>query len=227
MEAAGELSLVLCNAVRQVRGAVHAALPAQMALVPGKRVVVQKVPARHLLRGIAVDQVKHEQYVVHLPLVKDREVVEPLLIRKEVPDGAKDLRAPADLQDDEKHGVAALRKEKGRLLCSVNPRKLGQEGTDKPVLLPGRCLLDLPSRLHPIDKIVSGERHQELVEVPRLVLRLQILRKVLLPGRMLFQELLHGGKRLFLPKLRVSLPQHVQSPEGGDRRRLFVDGRIR
>ena len=80
----GEISLIFGNAVRQIWRSQNSAFFPQMILIPRQRVVIERVSAENFLRGMGIEQVVHEEDIVHILFVKYCQIMDFFLVRKEV-----------------------------------------------------------------------------------------------------------------------------------------------
>ncbi len=67
---------------------------------------------------------KHQKHIIHIPLVKDRQVVKLLLVWEQVPDRMELFSPLTYLCDDEKVRDETLGKEEVRLVICVNALEL-------------------------------------------------------------------------------------------------------
>ena len=203
----GEISLIFRDAVRQVGGPERDLLLPQMVLVPGQGVVVEGISAIQVLRRICVEQVEHEEDVLHILLVKHGQKMRLLLVREQIPDGPDRLRAFADHRDHEELGHDALREEETGFPVGVKVRELLHEGFHVRVFRERPGLLNPLHRLIPVGKIRPGQLYKEpVILILRVLLPDRLI--VLLPGFMLLYELLHRGEGCHFMVLRVTLPEH-------------------
>ena len=98
----GQAALVFCDPVRQVGRPEHDSVRLQVCVVPGQGVVVERVAAEEVLGCIRVKQVIHQENLIHILLVENREVMDGFFIREEISQRIKSVRFSADFRDNEK-----------------------------------------------------------------------------------------------------------------------------
>ena len=98
----GKVSLKFGQPVRQIRGAQYDPVRPQMGVVPGERIIVQRISAVQILGGIHIEKMIHKKHIVHVLLVKDRQIVDFFFVRKQVSDGMKLLCPLTDFHNDKK-----------------------------------------------------------------------------------------------------------------------------
>ena len=124
----GQVSLELGQPVGQIRRAQDNSVLPKMRLIPGQGIVVERISAENFLRCVRVEQVVHQKDIVHVFFIKDRQILNLLLVREKAVDGAEDLSLFADFCYDKKLRDEAFRKEKTGLAVSVDVVELAQEG---------------------------------------------------------------------------------------------------
>ena len=96
-----QVPLELCQPVGQIWRTQHDSVLPQMRLIPGQRIVVQRIAAENFLCRVRVEQMVHQEHSIHVLLVKDGKIMDLLLIREEAVNGAEDIGLPAHLRYDE------------------------------------------------------------------------------------------------------------------------------
>ena len=138
----GKVPLVPGDPVRQIRRPEDDPVFPQMVLIPGKRIVIKGIAAVEVLRRVGVEKMEHQQDIVHILLVKDRQIVRLLLIGKEVPYRMELLCPLTDFRDHKELGDKAFGEQKAGLAVRVQPLKLSQKSFHIGVSGKRRCPVD-------------------------------------------------------------------------------------
>ena len=119
-----EISLIAGKPVRKIGGAQHRAVLLQMSLIPQERIVVKGISPKQLTGSVRVQQVEHQKYGVYVSFVKYSQIVDLLLIRKQI------LYRPhvhclfADLHHNEKLRHKAFGKQEAGIVIRIYATKL-------------------------------------------------------------------------------------------------------
>ena len=221
-----------------------------MILVPRQGVIVERVAAVQVLRAVRVEEMEHQEDVLHVLLVKDRQIVDLLLVREEVLHRVEGLRPLAHLRDDKKLRDEALRKQKTGLAVGVEILELGHERFDVGVWRRGMrdCSFALARRTGfvrrigfflraqgpradqffgriSIRQVRPGQLNEKLLILSGLILLLEFV-EILLIGLVLLQQRVQRREGSPFMKLRVALPEHIEPFEGIAAPWLFMDRRV-
>ena len=156
-----------------------------MILIPRKRIVIERVAAEYLTGRIGVEQVVHEEYIVHILFVEDRQIVNLLLIREKALNRMKVFSPFAYLRDNEVLRDITFGKQKACLPVCIYVRKLADKALHISILFKrGRFFYELFGRM-PVSQIGPGKLHKKSVVMIRLIFLPKTL-KVLPVGFMFF-----------------------------------------
>ena len=98
----GKIPLKLCKPIRQIRRTQRNPVFPQMVLVPGQRIIIEGISTVQIFCSVGIQQMKHQQNIVHVLLVKDRQIVNFFLVREKISDRPKGFCPPAHIHDHKK-----------------------------------------------------------------------------------------------------------------------------
>ena len=159
----GQAALIFCKPVRQVWGPENSAIFPQMMLVPGQGIIVEGISPVQVLRWIGIQQMIHEQDIIHLSFVEDGQIVDLLFIRKNVFDGFYAFRPLTDLHDHKELGDKAFRKQKAGFVIRINICELIHKGFHIGVFGELACIFQVLSRLIAVGQVGPGQLDQKTV----------------------------------------------------------------
>ena len=158
-----QISLIFGQSVRQIRRSEDHAIFPKMILIPWKRIVVERITAENFTGRIGVEQVVHEEHVVHVLFVKYRQIVNFLLIRKKTLNRMKVFSPFADLRYNEILRDKTFRKQKACLPVCIYVRKLADKALHISILFKmRRCFYEFFGRM-PVSQIGPGKLHKKSV----------------------------------------------------------------
>ena len=243
----GETPLILCDPVRQKRGPENDAFLLKVALVPGKRIIVDGVSSKQVAGPVRIQQMIHEEDVIHIPFVENSQIVDLFIVREQIFYRVKDLCPLTDLRDNKKLRHIAFRKNETGLPVRIDIRKLLHESPHIRVLCrrpgtfnrlsgalnPFSGALDQFSgalnqffRGIPIWKVRPGKLHKEAVILIFLIFFPEIP-EILLPGLVILQECVKRRERCHFMVLRIPFPKHFDPVKRKCQRSFFVNRRVK